>query len=65
MITCLSALIDLRAMLVICTDCISQSLPTTRVTMLLAYRMANGVSNIESTMAARMGLNSCGGTRLF
>jgi hypothetical protein len=50
-------------MLVICTDCISQSLATSFMTMRLLYMMMNGVASIDSTMLARIGLIHSGGTR--
>jgi hypothetical protein len=46
---------DLRAMVVICTDCCSQSLATSFITMRLLYMMMNGVASIDSTMAASTG----------
>ena len=62
MITCLLALIDLRAMVVICSDCCSHSLATSFITMRLLYMMMKGVASIDSTMLARIGLSSAGGT---
>ena len=63
MITWRLVLIDLRAILVICSDCCSQSLATSFITSVLLCRIMNGVASIDSTMLARMGLSRCGGTR--
>ena len=65
MITCLLALMDLRAIEVICKDCCSHSLDTSFITMVLLYKMMKGVASIDSTMLARMGFNKLGGTKLF
>ncbi|MNV57637.1 hypothetical protein D3C71_1499790 [compost metagenome] len=62
MITCLLVLMDLRAMDVICSDCCSQSLATSFITMRLLYMMRKGVASMDSTMAARMGFISAGCT---
>ncbi len=56
---------DLRAIVVICSDCCSHSLETSFITMRLLYMMMKGVANIDSTMLARMGLSSDGGMRLL
>jgi hypothetical protein len=52
-------------MVVICSDCCSQSPATSFMTMRLLYMMMNGVASIDSTMLARMGLSSAGGTSAF
>src|SRR5450830_1818052 len=60
MITCLLVLIDLRAMVVICSDCCSHSLATSFLSIRLLYMIRKGVASIDSTMAARIGLVSTG-----
>ena len=65
MITCLLVLIDLRAMVEICSDCCSHSLATTFMTRVLACMMMKGVASIDSTMLANTGLSKAGGIRLF
>ncbi len=52
-------------MVVICSDCCSQSLATSFITMRLLYMMRNGVASIDSTMAAKMGFMSAGCTSPF
>ena len=54
---------DLRAMVVICSDCCSQSLATSFITIQLLYWIRKGVASIDSTMAARMGFISAGRIR--
>ena len=56
---------DWRAMLVMATDCISQSLPTNFITTQSAFMMMKGVASMDSTIDARIGLNSDGGTNWF
>jgi hypothetical protein len=53
---------DCRAMLVTCSDCCSQSLATSFITMRLLYWMRKGVASIDSTMAASTGFMSEGWT---
>ena len=60
MMTWASVLIERLAMVVIATDCISQSLADRRITMRLLYITMNGVASIDSTMLASTGLCSAG-----
>ena len=62
MMTCASVLIARLAIVVIATDCISQSLADSRITMRLLYMMMNGVASIDSTMLASTGLCSVAGS---
>ena len=63
MMTCASVLIVRLAMVVIATDCSSQSLADRRMTMRSLYRMMNGVASIDSTMLASTGPRSESGNR--
>ena len=47
-------------MVVICSDCCSQSLATNFITIQLLYWIRKGVASMDSTMAARMGFISAG-----
>ena len=62
MMTCASVLIERLAIVVIATDCISQSLADRRITMRLLYMTISGVASIDSTMLASTGLCSGGGS---
>ena len=63
MMTCACVAMDFFAMLVSCTDCSSQSLDDSRMTMRSLYMNRKGVASIDSTMLARIGLSHCGATR--
>ena len=65
MMTCLLVLIDLRAIVVICSDCCNHSLATTLSTMRSLCMMMKGVANIDSTMLASTGLSKSGGMMLL
>jgi hypothetical protein len=54
---------DFLAMLVSCTDCSSQSVADSRITMRLLYMIRKGVASIDSTMLASTGLTHSGATR--
>ena len=62
MITCFSAVIARLAMEVSATDCISQSLLASRMTMRLAYRIRNGEASIDTTMLASTGATQRSGS---
>ena len=62
--TCASMLIARLAIVVIATDCSSQSLDDRRMTIRLLYMKMIGVSSIESTMLASTGLCSDAGRSL-
>ena len=63
MMMCASALIERLAIVVIATDCISQSVALSRITMRLLYITMNGVASIDSTMLASTGLCRFGGSK--
>ncbi len=56
-------LIALRAMVVICSDCCSQSPATSFITIGLLYWIRKGVASMDSTIAASTGFMSAGSTR--
>ena len=58
-----SALMERFAIVVIATDCISQSVALRRITMRLLYITMNGVASIDSTMLASTGLCRLSGSR--
>ena len=60
MMMCASVLMDFRAIVVIATDCINQSVALKRITMRLLYRIKSGVASMLSTMLASTGLSHCG-----
>ena len=62
MMTCDSVLIVRRAIVVIATDCSSQSFADRRITMRLLYMKMSGVASIDSTMLASTGPCSAGGS---
>ncbi len=63
MITWRAVLMVLRAIVVICSDCCSQSLATSLRTMRLLYMMMKGVASIDSTIEASTGFASHAGSR--
>ena len=65
MITWASVRIDFLAIVVSCTDCSSQSLAASRMTMRLLYITISGVSSIDSTIAASTGLRRLAGSSPF